>query len=84
MCGQKNYLSLKNLQNFCEKKTFKKVHSIFFIKKSSHWDVHPKIIIIIIIIIKICGIVEGVTLMIDLPITIYLFLKHCAFPKIEA
>ncbi len=47
-------------------------------------DVHPKIIIIIIIIIKICGVVEGVTLMIDLPITIYLYFKHCAFLKIEA
>jgi hypothetical protein len=82
MCGQKNYLSLKNLQNFCGKKTFKKVHSIFFKKYSPHWDVHPKNIIII-IILKFCGVVEGVTLMIDLPITIYLFMKHCAFLKIE-
>jgi hypothetical protein len=44
--------------------------------------VHPKNIIII-IILKFCGVVEGVTLMIDLPITIYLFMKHCAFLKIE-
>jgi hypothetical protein len=82
MCGQKKYLSLNNLQNFCEKKTFKKVRSIFFKKHSPHWDVHPKNIIII--ILKICGVVEGFTLMIDLPITIYLFLKHCALLKIEA
>jgi len=83
MCGQKKYLSLKNLQSFCEKKTFQKVHSIFFKKHSPHWGVHPRIITII-IILKLCGVIAGLTLIIDLFITIYLFLKHWAFLKIEA